>query len=287
MSPIPFAVVAEAFRLVKTRFFTLFAILYLSQILLGAIKQTFIFNLHSLQYRDFGLLFFRLLFQEIIYQPLFWVLLLATAYISCASYAGLYAALGGAGFRRALLDGFKKAPRYCVFIIIAGFITIASFAIPLIPGLLLAVFSIPSLFQTTSQIIFSLPLIIILCLPGIFIMVSFAFAPFILLLENKGIMSSLKQSFRMIGPQWPRIALVLGGSGLVLFALFWGISWLIFSAKLLLPDFPGYIESLYPIFIFSLPWILLSVFFDAILYRLYQKYRDMGAIDRLATPPNA
>ena len=100
--------------------------------------------------------------------------------------------------------------------------------------------------------------------------VSLSVAPFILVLEKRGLVASAWLSFQRVSRFSLKIAsLLIGtflGCGIIYILVLNGI----FMAKLsLLADMSLRKESMLRVFIYSLPWVLVSIYFDLVVYHMY------------------
>ena len=195
--------------------------------------------------------------------------------------ASLFYSFTGMSPKEALESGIKNLHRYSGMVSL-GSIATALGVIPLL--LFLIIFFntggaspvVPALgVHPFQQWPFLLPLIFILSLPIFCLMIFFSNAPFILLLERTGIIASLRLSFKRIKPVFFKTAFFLAGMFVISALIYFGLSKLIFSVKLaVIPQLATIRqESMLRVFAYSIPWVLVSVFFDLFLYLLYLRIK--------------
>jgi len=275
----------ETISIYKKRFFVFTGIIYagsvisdlLSQIIRERIAQ--IIDIPGLFIQTGQNLIFR---QEALIQSLspydFLLILplLGGFFFTFWAFAALYCSFTGMTVKESVKTAFKNLHRYGGMVFLASIITGLGF-VPLFLLLLLFLkiigFSQVVFVATvmSAGLLTKIPLLIILILPVVSVSVLFSNAPFILLLEKKGIIASICLSFNRVKPVFLKTALFLAVLFLALGAVNFGMQKIIFDLKLaLIPDLATIRqESMLRVFIYTIPWVLISAFFDLFLYRLY------------------
>ena len=199
-------------------------------------------------------------------------------FFTLAGFAALYFSFGGAGIADAVMRGLKNLHRYAGLFILGGAAVYVLFiGVPFLFSLALRLIDYvpPTLFADRYGMVITLPLIVVSLLPALYVLISFAIAPFILLYEECGIIRSFLLSYtRQHKNNFFRSALLLVSSFLVLAALYLILRRLLFDIKLaFIPDLSFRGESMLRVFAYSVPWVLVAVFFDLIVYELYLRLK--------------
>ena len=200
------------------------------------------------------------------------------------AFSALYYSFTGISAKDAIKISFRNLHRYGAMVFLASIITGLGF-VPLFLLLLLFVkiFGITqAVFVATilsAGFLTKILLLIILIIPVAGLAVLFSNAPFILLIEKKGVIASIRLSFIRVKPVFLKTAFFLIGLLLVSAAINFGMQKIIFGLKLLLiPDLATIRqESMFRVFIYTIPWVLISPFFDLFLYRLYLVIKTRSA----------
>ncbi len=222
-----------------------------------------------------------LILKEFSSNPLLALLFTGVIFFTLWGFASLYFSFSGRSLVQSVVAGFKNIGRYFGFVVAASVITLLGLVIINIPVLTLldAFTNIPVYLVDGETLNFwvMLPIILALGIPGIYLLVAFSSAPFILLLEKRNIWESLGESRRRVTPYWWRIATKLFLTFIVSGIAYFILNYFIFSLKLaFIPDLSFRGELLLKVFIYSIPWIVVASFYDFILYRLYLGISSAG-----------
>ncbi|MBI2640351.1 MAG: hypothetical protein HYW91_00480 [Candidatus Sungbacteria bacterium] len=263
------------------RFWIFWTILYVATVSVELSRQVLLESLDSLKYLDYSqAIFGSALQQEFLSSPALFLPLGAIILLHLWGFASLYLSFGGTSLRQSFVAGLKKLPVYLGYIIVASVLTFAGFLVFTAPLLMLASSYFPGLIADN---LFLIPLALIFGLPGIYLLVAFANGPFILLLEGKSILKSLRESVRRIHPHWFLIAGYLLISFAVAGAAYYILMRLVFTIKLnLLTDLSLRGESMLRIFLYSIPWVMVASFYDLAVYHLYRllAWKDLRALGK-------
>lgn len=266
----------EAIGFFKKRFFILFGILYIGSLLQQALRLLFLMKIDASRYANLPAIVMGNIFLEkltsnkylLIFPPL-WIL------IGIWMYATLYFALNGSPLYSSIKAGLENIHRYLGFVIVATALCLVLLFVLTLPALILMGFLSPQTFFNKTSLVFLIPIALILMLPGIVTVVSLCNGPFILLLERKGIMQSIRESFRRIYPVLLPTCVLLGGGLLIGGIAYYAMLRLIFAAKIaLIPNGAPLAEHLITLFITGIPWVIAAAWFDALVYQVYTKRRS-------------
>lgn len=268
----------EVLRDYGKRFWIFWPILYVTVVLEELSSQIFLENSNSIVFAGLApQIYYNRLFVELLGRPYLALPLISAFVLSVWGFSSLYFSFRDSDFWGSLNNGLKNLHRYLSFIIIASLITLAGFVfLPGIAILLLDTFTDIPLYLSDGETLnlwLALPLALILGIPGIYLLIAFSNAPFILLLERKNIVQSLRESIRRVTPRWFMAAIYLLISFSIAAVAYFALSWLIFTLKLaLIPDMSLRGESMLRVFIYSISWIVAASFYDLAVYHLYQRF---------------
>lgn len=272
-----FLMVRTLFRSFSNRFVRLFVLLY-SALLLGELSRAaLIYFSHSAQYVHFPVFIFGpALLTEFAARPYLAIPLLLWILFNVWGTVSFYFLLAGAPFQEALNKGFKNLLRYIGFFLLATSITILGIFAITVPvfSLLNRAVLLPPLFDSAISFLTTFPLFLLTALPGIYFLVVFAIGPFILLLEQKSIVASLRESRR-------RLSIKLSENVLFLLVSFLFAILIYYVIDQLISYIPLYQPLIFQIFLYQLPWVVAMIFFDLAVFMLYQK----TGISQESTPP--
>lgn len=264
------------------RFFTFTFILYIASVAAEVSRQILLENLNSTANLAFGQTFLiNELVKEFLARPLLFLPLVGIFVLNAWGVSALYFSFSGQRAGEAINRALKNLHRYVAFVAFAGAVTFLGFAVLSVPAILITNFLADSapLPATQATGIFIIIILTLLSLPGVYLLVSFSNAPFILLLEGKNIVSSLQESRKRVSQSWWKTALFLAISLLIGGIAHYVLSWIIFSLKLsFLPDLPFRAESMLRIFFYIIPWSISASFYDLALYRWYLKLKPQASI---------
>lgn len=269
---------AEVWHDYSRNFLLFWSALYIGIILLESARQILIESMGSLQLISLPKeIFADAILKELSGNPVLLLPLAAMFLFNSFGYAVLYFSFSSKSFWSSISLGIKNIHRYILFLLAASVITIAGFLFLLAPFDYLLNYDVVDLSFLTyeNNPLLHLLVRLILALPGLYILVSFSSAPFMLLLEDKSVLQSLKESHQRVRPSWLISAFYL----LVTFAaaaLFYYILWLIIARLqlALTPNLSFGVRSLFRIFIYSLAWVIPVTFYDLAVYHLYQKLKE-------------
>lgn len=270
----------EVFADYAKRFWIFWVILYIASAGAEFFRQILLENMDSLIYSGQAPVIFKeAVLAELTSDPWLILIALAVALFNIWGFGTLYFSFSGLSILAAVAKGFKKLHLYTGYIIVAGVITLLGFLLLSVPGsFLLDVFypqAVDSIGSTTVNLFLGLTL----GLPGLYLLVAFSSAPFILLLENKSIVRALYESERRVRPKWGKAAMFLGGAFLVSAILYLFLYWVIFSLKLaFIPDLSLRAESMLRIFLYSTPWVIAASLYDLALYHLYLRLMSVASV---------
>lgn len=260
----------EVFRDYAKRFWIFWTVLYIAIVLVELSRQVFLEMLSP--FAVFNLSFPELvntvLANEILGNPYILVPLLAMFFFNVWGFGALFFAFSGASAQESIRLGFKNLHRYAGFVLVAGLLTALGFI--LLPA---AAAWLIDIFYGEALRWLAVPLALVFGIPGIYLLVAFSNAPLILLLEEKSIWGSLKESARRVTPRWFMAAIYLLVSLIIAGVAYYLLSWLTFSLKLaLIPDLSLRGESMLRVFLYSIPWVIVASFYDLALYHLYRRF---------------
>ena len=266
---------AAATRFFKQRFFTLFLILYVGSLLQQILRFIFLTELNISRYTNLpsivtGMAILEKISSEkyLLLLPLAWIL------IGIWMYGVLYVSLGGSPLGMAIAAGLKNMHRYFGFVIAATVLSLILLFILTVPGLILMGRISPHAFFDKTSSIFLVPIALILMLPGIATVISLSNGPFILLLENKGILESMRESFRRVYPVLVPAGALLGIGVLAGAAAYYLMLWIVFRIEVLLvPADQITVQRLVALIVNGVPWVIAAGWFDALVYQMYTRLK--------------
>ncbi len=268
----------ETLRDFARRFWIYGLILYIATVMVELFRQVLLENLATLRYLTFGnALFLNGITKELLANPVLFFVIALLIFFWMWGFVSLYFALSGQGLKSSVANGLKRLPLYTGFVLIASFLTLLGFTIISIPALTYLQnysLALPPL-TSGAPAILSVLILLVLCFPGIYLLVSFSNAPFILLLEKSGIKRALLESHRRVSAQRLDSAIFLAAALAISTFAFYFLIWLIFTLKLaFVPDLSLRGESMLRVFFYSIPWVVAAAFFDLAVFHLYKKLRD-------------
>lgn len=269
----------EVLRDYGRRFWLFWIILYFGMVLLELSRQLFLEGLSTLALFNLsagGAVAGQILINEILGKPYLILPILLMFFFNAWGFGALYYSFSGLGFSQAVSRCFKNLHHYVGYIVVASGITfLGFFLLPQLAVWLLDAFTDIPVYLASDilNMWIVLPLFFVLGLPGLYFLVAFANGPFILLLEEKGIFYSLRESARRVTPRWFLTTFYLLASLIIAGIAYYGLTWLTFTLKLaLIPDLSLRGESILRVFLYSIPWVIVASFYDLAVYHLYRLF---------------
>lgn len=274
MKQFVFEIIKDTLVDYKTRFFIYFGVLYTFTVLSEICRQIFIEQKIILGFASVSSYYFN---------PFIWGPWSGRIFFSIFGFAVLYYLYTGVTVKKAIIDGFINLPRYILLVLAGGvFFLLFFLGVPLLLSILFYFLGInlPHVFIDDYGLFITLPIIILAVIPGIYLLVSFSVGPFVLFFEKRSVLASLFFSFKLINSNFLRSFIMLTTSFLLSAFVYLFLRWLIFTLKLsLVSDLSFRGESMLRIFIYVIPWVLVSTVFDLIVYRTYKKLSAVSNVD--------